>query len=371
MIEGTAKTLTLVGDEDGCALWRIFLPVTRMQQQGYPWIDWGKRDDPRLGYAAHKYDAIILPRLHWPKAEQDKARLWFNALHNAGIAVIYEIDDDLFSDDFVKRLVEIHDKELSKALEIRQNILDTISLVDGVTVSNPRLSAMIGAFTNKPVRMVPNFIDVDWFLHVQKQGKREVRGLTIGWAGGKRPDQDVEMMAEAWGRIAQRYPFVTFVIMGYLPEVITKFVPSDRIYVIPWMGISTYPQGLKNIDIGCCPLADTQFNRCKTPIKAMEYALSGAPVVASPVVYSQILEAGEDSFIVDSTDGWEEALSHLVENYKMRKFLRKALLHKIKTKHALENNVWRWEEAWRSIIIDFRSRQSTRILVPSEVNYGL
>ena len=365
-----ARVLALVGEMDGCTLWRVLLPFTELQHQGYAGVEWGMRDDDRLGAIAHQFDAVVLPRLHWPPSEQAKADRWFEALHRAGIAVIYEVDDDLFSDDFSRRLINLHGFSQEYAEERRQCILHTIRSCDGVTVSGQRLATMVSRYTDKPVRVVPNFIDLRWFKKVQKHTERKVQGLTIGWAGGNRPDSDVSMMAEAWARIAKRYPKVTFVIQGHQPQVIYDLVPQERIAVLDWMPIDQYPAGLVNIDIGCCPLGDTQFNRAKTYIKAMEYAASGAAVVASPTVYSQLIEHGRDGYIAHSVDEWEQSLAELVESYDRRRELQRALLTKVRHYHSIERNAWRWVEAWSAIISDFRKQNQSQILTPHEVSYG-
>jgi len=41
------RVLALVGDMDGCALWRVLQPFTELQRQGYP-AEWGARGDDRL-----------------------------------------------------------------------------------------------------------------------------------------------------------------------------------------------------------------------------------------------------------------------------------------------------------------------------------
>jgi len=67
-------------------------------------------------------------------------------------------------------------------------------------------------FTDKPVVVVPNAIDIAWWRRVQRLGHKITPGLTIGWTGGSRPDRDIEQMVVAWGRIAARFPEVHFLV---------------------------------------------------------------------------------------------------------------------------------------------------------------
>jgi glycosyltransferase involved in cell wall biosynthesis len=172
-------------------------------------------------------------------------------------------------------------------------------------------------------------------------------------------------MAIAWGRIAAKHPHVTFVIMGHQPAVIHENVPKERIQPIEWLPIHAYPLGLVNIDIGCCPLTNTAFNRAKTWIKALEYGASGAAVVASPTVYGQIIEHGCDGYIARDSGEWFTALDALVENANHRQHTVQRLQSKIKRNHTLENNVLKWPVAWGRIVEDFRSRRKNSVLVPS------
>lgn len=365
-----AKVLALVGEMDGCALWRVLQPFAELQRQGYV-AEWGYRDDSRLGQIAHLFDAVIMPRLHWPVEEQERGNRFMAALHNAGLAVIYEVDDDMLSADFHRRLVEVHGKEMREADEIRDSILHTMTNADGVTVSSQRLATLVRQHTDRPVEVVPNFMDLDWFQGVQAEHEREVDGLTIGWAGGIRPDRDVEQMAIAWGRIAKRHPDVTFVIMGHVADVIGEHVPAERLVKLPWMAIEEYPAGMANIDIGCCPLTNTPFNRSKTYIKAMEYAASGAAVVASPTVYGQIIEHDHDGFIARSADEWDLALGKLVSSNNIRKRMAQRLLDKVQRRHSLQKEAWRWPLAWTRIVEDFRERRKHRVMVPTLAQAGV
>lgn len=367
-----ARVLAVVGEPggvlDGCNMWRCIQPVEELYRQGYRNAGWDYMDNPLLEYVWRTYDAVILPRRFWEPEDEAAENNWFSLMHGAGKAVIYEIDDDLFSDDLIKRLVDIHGKTLERARTIRDATIRALRKADGVTVSSEYLAVVIGQYTDKPIKVVPNFIDLRWFRGMKAANKRWIPPLTIGWAGGIRPDADVEQMAIAWGRIAERFPEVTFVIQGHQAQIIFDHVPEDRVKSIPWMPIDEYPAGMLNIDIGCCPLANTPFNRSKTYIKAMEYAALGAAVVASPTVYQQVIDDGRDGFIAENADEWETALADLVSSANRRKRMAQALERKVAQHHSLEGNAWRWQAAWAEIVEDFQSRQ-TRVFLPAGVTY--
>lgn len=362
------KVLALVGEldgtVDGCTVWRIIQPFTELQKQGYKQAGWDYMDNPLVVRIVHLYDAVILPRRHWLPEDQEKGEKWVAAMHKANIAVIFEVDDDMFSDDFVRRLIVTHGKDPQAAEMVRTCITRSLQMADGVTVSGQRLATIVRRLTDKPVRVVPNYLDLAWFRQIQSQATRQVKGLTIGWAGGVRPDSDVEQMAIAWSRIAKRFPEVTFVVQGHQAQIIYDLVPHERIAALDWLPITEYPAGMVNIDIGCCPLADSPFNRAKTYIKAMEYAAGGAAVVASPTVYSQIIDPGHDGYICTTADEWETALAELVADPDHRQGMAKRLLTKVEKEHSLEQNAWRWPVAWGEIVEDFRRRR-TRVIVPA------
>lgn len=348
------SVLALVGGShraDACHMWRVWQPFQMLQGYGYP-AEWGINADPRVVRLAYRFQAILLCRLSWMEPQWKGAREWFDRAHAAGRRIWYECDDDLFSPFVVQQQHQgiARETPIEQLEAERVGSLWTMQQCDGVTVSTQRLATVVRQFTDKPVEVIPNAIDAHWFQSVQAQAERTVPGLTIGWAGGNRPDGDLRAMAEAWGRIAKRYPHVTFVVCGHQPGCISQHVPETRLKRLPWRPVTEYPLELVNIDIACCPLEARHFNRAKTPIKAWEYGLSGAAVVASPTVYGQCIRDRENGFLATTADEWEERLAMLVEMDALRRKLAEDLKRDVLAQWTLERQYRRWPEAWRRLM---------------------
>lgn len=346
------SVLALVGRErTGPDLWRVLQPITALEKAGYP-CGWDFKDNVLIGAIAPSFDGYLLPRISWPAEHRRTAEGWFADCRRKGKVTIYDSDDDVFTAAETHRRVELNwmeGKSFEQLEEERFQRIWAMQQCDGVTVSTQRLATIVRTYTNRPVVVVGNAIDLPWFRGVVQASKRTVKGLTIGWAGGRRHDRDVEQMAEAWGRIASRFPDVTFVVQGHQPDVITQSVPSERIVSLSWMPLESYPSGLAQIDIGCAVAADTPFNRCKSNIKAQEYAAAGAAVVASPTLYASILEHGKTGYLASTVDDWETALAELVSRPALRAIMRTRLLKRVERKCSLRENLWRWPASWQAI----------------------
>lgn len=345
------SVLALVGrPQTGPDLWRVLSPITALEKAGYS-CGWDFKENALIGEIAPMFDGYLLPRISWPPDQRRVAEAWFASIRKAGKLAIYDADDDIFTSQETHRRQELNwtDGKSFEQLEAeRWERIWAMQQCDGVTVSTQRLATIVRNFTDRPVIVVPNAIDLRWFRQVVGAATRQIPGLTIGWAGGRRHDRDVEQMAEAWGRIAARYPDVRFVVQGWVPPVILEHVGRDRLAILPWMPLETYPYGLAQIDVGCCAVADTPFNRAKSQIKAMEYAAAGSAVVASPF-YATLISDGVSGYIAGTVDRWEEALSVLVESHATRRMMAKRLLKTVEKRHSLDGNLWRWPAAWAMI----------------------
>jgi glycosyltransferase involved in cell wall biosynthesis len=351
------RVLSLVGDfAIACNMWRVWQPAAMLQLHGYP-AEWGWLRDRRNAPFLAEAEAISFCRVSWTSDRRAIAQAWvLERARRTGRKVFYECDDDLFtpfSEEHHRGRIPVPgaepprtDAQLRAESEAARWMLER---VDGVTVTTQYLATLVRRFTDAPVAVVPNAIDAEWFLARQKHVPRPVPGVTIGWAGGNRPDVDLAAMAEAWGRVAARFPEVTFRVVGHQPPVLTEHVPESRLVRTPWLPVAEYPRGLVGLDIGCCPLEWTPFNRAKTPIKAYEYALSGAAVVASPTVYGNVIRHGQNGHLAERADEWEHALAYLLEHPEDRAEQAAALQRDVLERWSLRKNYWRWPHAWHRL----------------------
>lgn len=346
------RVLFMTGGSDGSSLWRCWQPAAELERQGYTvhWCSKDERTDRLLAAVLrYRYDAIVLSRTTWPAWAIGLAAEFVAKMHKSGLAVWFECDDDLFAH------LEDHMMDPVK-LKQGQEAIHTVMLCDGIIVSTPRLKTVVAHATGGaiPVAVCPNLLDWDWWRMIQRQAVRVVPPLTIGWAGANRLDPDLAAMAEGWRRVAERYPAVRFVVQGHCAQVVADALPQGRLHYLPWIELARYPAGLVNIDIGCCSVADTPFNACKSVIKALEYGASGAAVVATSALYHQIIRHHDTGLVANTADEWAEGLGRLVEDAQYRRVLARRLRRVVVERHNLQVSAHVWMEAFAWLLAQGR-----------------
>lgn len=349
------KVLALLADERRAdAHWRIVRPFKRLCEKGYDaqWCWINESDD--LPEKSVEGRIVVLQRTAVKNKRRSDVSRWIAQLRkNGALAVVYEADDDIWSPaylDYLEACGRTSSFNRKKIEAEAQAQLWTMQACDAVTVTTPELAEVAQNYTDAPVHVVPNAIDIEWFRRrlIQTHYERE-NVTTIGWAGGRRPESDLEPMAIAWGRIAKKNPKVRFVVAGWLHDVIYRNVEDlDKIISIPWMELDDYPSSYC-VNIGCAIAPDNAFSKCKSPIKAWEYALAGAVVVGTRTPYSECLIYG--GLMGSTVEDWEYNLAFLLnsDNVDFRVSESRRLLKHVEKSHSLEANLHRWVEVYDEI----------------------
>lgn len=344
---------------NGTSAWRIIWPMEYLHRRGYP-VMWGYNGELDTATNTKYADVVVMHRLTWLREDYYKALLWRDILHRDGKILIYELDDDILSPSVIDRIkrTNMWVKDDEQINTERQAHVFSVRICDAIICSTETLAIICRELTNKPVYIVPNAIDIDRFRSVmaQESGRPVGSPPTIGWIGGNRPDSDAIHLASAWARISRNYPEVLFTIGGYPLPILAGAVPPERLTLIPWRQIDAYPRAFANLDIGCATIAEEKFNESKSAIKAMEYAVAGAAVCASPLVYGQLIRHGQNGMLCQTTEEWYQALSTLLDYPEQRRTMAATLAWEVERDHSLAVNIHRWPEAWTAALADFRIR---------------
>jgi len=305
-----------------------------------------------------EYNVVITPRFIF--REGWMLRAFERTIRSNNLIWLYDLDDDTLTDAIKTRNVEywmqqdLKDVAVPKEQQalyfqvgteyeqyMRQQLLER---VDGVIVSRKPLQYIVEQYTEAPIRVIENAIDPRWFLDRMRGGT--IKPFTIGWSGGWRQDQDLNTVASAWADIAARYPAVHFVINGFVSPSLLVSIPSDRLHVLPWVKINDYPTQLQNIDIGCCTVANTDWNKCKSPIKWFEMSIAGSPCVVSDPLYGEYVTNGIDGYVSSSAQDYVVGLSRLIEDRSLREEMASTAQQTILMHHNIEDA---WED-WTATI---------------------
>lgn len=306
-------------------------------------------------------DIVILQMLTSPAMVQ--------ACKDQGAIVVFEADDaylDTYTRQDRKNLQHLHEEWKAAAIE-------TVKQCDAVTVTNRYLKENFARYTDKPIYILPNYVDFEWY---GKESRLPIRRATeeirIGWFGSKGHYEDLRMVVNAIKRVIEKYPTTKFVYMGYggmssdkkstevgWGEDVFHEIPRGRREFYRGVDADYWPtkHRMIDLDIGLAPLVDDFFNHCKSHIKWMEYALTGVPAVVSPTVYAEhpeteglsVVEHGKTAFVATTEDEWFEYICKLVEDVELRKQMAEAAKEEVMKSWDLEDHLTRFEKVYKQI----------------------
>lgn len=238
-----------------------------------------------------------------------------------GIKIIYDTDDAL-------ELIESTNPNYHMVIRDAGSVRRILEYADEVTVSTPKMKQYMEKRTDAPVTVVPNcFFTEEWDFE-----RKESAGLRIGFSGSSSHVSDLVDMIPIISRLQKKHGF-KFYIQGFgqasyeewfkqyryiaQPEATLELRKLDEALKeinfewVPFVDFLAYPKVLMdmNLDIGICPLKDTRFNAHRSAVKAMEYSLTGALVMAS----ESIAYKDEKNSIKVDWDQWERKLEGWIE----------------------------------------------------------
>lgn len=311
-------------DGGGCGYYRIRLPFDAAKANGVD-VEYGRHmvDACKVGGCRNcvdtsDADVIVGQRVGDANSMLSWLKLWRD--HK----LVWETDDDLWTIDPTNRTAARFYTD-----EVLAGIEPAIRVAHMVTVSTPFLADAMRRL-NENVVVLPNHVDAS-LLEIERPRRGRV---TVGWAGGDSHQRDLEMVAPHLRRFFERNPHVDLHTIGWGSQRAPHEFPKHlRPHVIPnplhamkvpyrhtgWSPDVTDYYKTIDFDIGLAPLIDSRFNRSKSAIKALEYAVLGIPVIASDVEpYREFVVDGVTGFLIRYEHEWAARLRDLVHDDDMR-----------------------------------------------------
>lgn len=158
-------------------------------------------------------------------------------------------------------------------------------------------------------------------------------------------------------RFLDRAPAWTLHFWG--PEEIPAGWPADRVGHTPWKErVWDYYASL-SMDVGIGPLKASTFNRCKSSLRAVEYAALGIPAVVSNLTpYTDtgtpdgvgLVEDGVTGLLLETWQRWDDALCMLADPGNATWRMDMGLEARRRAERwTTEAGIGRWVDAWNSV----------------------
>lgn len=150
--------------------------------------------------------------------------------------------------------------------------------------------------------------------------------VIIGWGGSHGHLEDIAEIADSLIEWINTQPNVSLHLMCSEPiwKLFDPLPEHKKRRTLPGT-IDDYYNFLRGIDIGIAPLKDTAFNRSRSDVKFLEYAVSGVvPVMAFLEPYTNSVDVGKTGFLFKDTTHLITILNQLLENTSLLREITKA-----------------------------------------------
>jgi glycosyltransferase involved in cell wall biosynthesis len=205
-----------------------------------------------------------------------------------------------------------------------------------VQVSSEALAERFRRY-NPSVVVFPNHIA----MLPEPRPPRQGGGVVVGWGGSAGHLKDIQAVAPALCRWLAAHPEAQLKIMG--PPSFEGFfaaAPKDRFRFELAGSLDHYCRFLRTLDVGLAPLLPTDYNRCRSDVKFIEYAAHGVVGVMQRLEpYLGTVRDGENGFLVGSDEELLAALDRLAAAPALRERVARTAHDYVRRERLLEQHV--------------------------------
>lgn len=345
------KILSLY-NHSGCCFWRSWQPLQALKRSGLADVQFlelrfaSKKD---IAEAAHKADIIQAMGLLGTE-ELTMIRQY----QTLGVKMHVDYDDLYFNvspwnpayRNFGLEDVEIKDPKTGEIQSLWKNGANGFNIknnkikfhaykaglqeIDVISTTTLYLRDALQEIAENQANIVvlPNTINFDEWKPLNIRDKYKDR-FRFGWTVGGSHGEDWLFIRETLITFLKRHSDAKFICMGDTYFDIKQGMSEvrDQIEWYPfsdlWEGHYTYRMPLLGLDCAIAPLADNEFNKCKSPLKYEEYTAFGWPSICQDMTpYKEHIVSGETGLLASNTDSWLHALEMMYQDKDLRQKLK-------------------------------------------------
>lgn len=261
-----------------------------------------------------------------------------DALKTLGKWLVYEIDDDLMHLPPQSRFVRAAPGDYA------QRIRDAMAACDTVQCSTHNLGQVLSQ-TPAEVAVFENQLEQAPPLAEKPRGRRP---LVIAYAAGEDHWLDWLTIKNEFNKtvaVLERHGLALQVwILG--DRAIFDSVETANKQFFPLAPHNEYLRILSQLDISIIPLADNQFNRCKSDVKFLESAAAGCAVIASELVYAESIEHGRTGMLFANSEQFSSLLENLAVNPEKVRSLTQNAHRYVASQRLIQQHIHKWEATY-------------------------
>lgn len=335
---------------NACPFIRLHVPFKKLSKKGkYQFFVYGRELLPKLDMNnvinCKIFDVMVIQRNNAYATELLKKA----KMH--GIKVVYEVDDDL---------VDLSPENPSYIYinENKENIVKLVENADKITVTTTELKNRFLDYGYDNVEIIRNYF-VDELFPLNPFKNNETKLLKIGYFGTLTHDGDLELIHNVILRVKdyllkENIKVELEVVGGAVNNAQDWYsVKKLPFYPMPMSNFMKWLNNNVNWDVGIAPLVSTEFNKCKSELKYIEFSALGIPVVASRIEgYEEAIDDGVDGYLATSENEWVSKLVTLLEDPVLRNGMVNNAHDNILKNYSLNSRVEQWDNLFERLIND-------------------
>jgi tetratricopeptide (TPR) repeat protein/GT2 family glycosyltransferase/glycosyltransferase involved in cell wall biosynthesis len=301
-------------------------------------------------------DVILIQR---NAIEPHLVRSLIETCRQRNLPYVFELDDDLMNVPA--------EKDTDGSYARNASSLQTLATeAAAITVSTEPLAEKLRHF-NGNLTVIPNVIsEFPWFSPLDKSVrvpdsilKAPAHLFKVLYMGNPTHGEDLAIIRPVFARLKEEGHPVRLFVIGGEPETYESNATWYQRLEVP-DEIKDYPNFVSwfrtiasHCDLGIAPLVDTEFNRCKSNLKFLQYSAVGLPSLYSDVVpYSNSIERDVNGILVENTiEAWYDAIVRCLQERDYLNQIGQTARQTILDRHLMSHYIEQYCTIFENLII--------------------